>query len=98
MLAVVSRPCQPSQGVAAGCEARCFIGRCSMRADNWVREAQRESSLVNALYKARNLISMHNGITVQCDGEEWALDFGQELEAIDAALKTAGIDVARFRQ
>jgi len=69
-----------------------------MRADNWVREAQRESSLVNALYKARNLISMHNGITVQCDGEEWALDFGQELEAIDAALKTAGIDVARFRQ
>ncbi|WP_458050296.1 hypothetical protein [Paraburkholderia strydomiana] len=69
-----------------------------MRADVWVREAQRESSLVDALYKARNLISMHNGITVRCDGEEWALDFGQELEAIDAALKTAGIDVARFRQ
>jgi len=69
-----------------------------MRADVWVREAQRESSLVDALCKARNLISMHNGITVRCDGDEWALDFGQELEAIDAALKTAGIDVARFRQ
>ncbi|WMY11259.1 hypothetical protein [Paraburkholderia phenoliruptrix] len=75
-----------------------FPKRWNMRADVWVREAQRESSLVDALYKARNLISMHNGITVRCDGEEWALDFGQELEAIDAALKTAGIDVARFRQ
>jgi hypothetical protein len=41
---------------------------------------------------------MHNGITVRCDGEEWARDFGHELKAIDAALKTAGIDVARFRQ
>ncbi|WP_368623398.1 hypothetical protein [Paraburkholderia sp. BR13444] len=69
-----------------------------MRADDWVRVAHRESRLVDALYKARNLISMHNGITVRCEGEEWALDFGQELEAIDAALKTAGIDVARFQQ
>jgi hypothetical protein len=41
---------------------------------------------------------MHTGLMVRCDGEEWALDFGQELEAIDAALKTAGIDVARIRQ
>lgn len=69
-----------------------------MRADEWVREAQRESKLVDALYKARNVISMHTGLMVRCDGEEWALDFGQELEAIDAALKTAGIDVARIRQ
>ena len=47
-----------------------------MRADEWVREAERESKLVDALYKARNLISMHNGMTVRCDGEDWVLDFG----------------------
>jgi hypothetical protein len=69
-----------------------------MRADGWVREAERESKLVDALYKARYLISLHNGMTVRCDGEEWALDFGQELEVIDAALKTAGVDTRRFRQ
>jgi hypothetical protein len=69
-----------------------------VRADDWVREAERESKLVDALYKARNLISMHNGMTVRCDGEEWALDFGQELKAIDAALKTAGINTQRPKQ
>ncbi|WMY09094.1 hypothetical protein [Paraburkholderia phenoliruptrix] len=69
-----------------------------MRADDWVREAERESKLVDALYKARYLISMHNGMTVRCDGEEWALDFGQELQVIDSALKTAGIDTRRFNQ
>jgi hypothetical protein len=45
--------------------------------------------------KARHLISMHNGMTVRCDGEEWALDFAQELRMIDATLKMAGIDTAR---
>jgi hypothetical protein len=54
--------------------------------------------LSNALYEARNLISMHNRITVRCDGEQWALGFAQAPEAIDAALKTARIDVARFEQ
>ncbi|MFM0143514.1 hypothetical protein [Paraburkholderia sp. RL18-085-BIA-A] len=69
-----------------------------MRADEWVREAERESKLVDALYKARNLISMHNGMTVRCDGEEWPLDFAQELMTIDAALKTAGVDTQRLKQ
>ncbi|WP_241300265.1 hypothetical protein [Burkholderia stabilis] len=69
-----------------------------MRANEWVREAERESKLVDALYKARNLISMHNGMTVRCDGEEWPLDFGQELQAIDSALKTAGIDTRHLQQ
>ncbi|SKC99750.1 hypothetical protein SAMN05446935_10484 [Burkholderia sp. YR290] len=69
-----------------------------MRADEWVREAERESRLVDALYKAHYVISLHNGMTVRCDGEEWALDFGQELKMIDAALKTAGIDTRRLRQ
>ncbi|CAB3810152.1 hypothetical protein LMG27177_07064 [Paraburkholderia fynbosensis] len=69
-----------------------------MRADEWVREAERETKLVDALYKARSLISMHNGMTVRCDGEEWALDFGQELKMIDATLKMAGVDTRRPRQ
>jgi hypothetical protein len=67
-------------------------------ANAWVREAERESKLVDALYKARYLISLHNGMTVRCDGEEWALDFGQELSMIDAALKTAGVDAKRLKQ
>ncbi|BCG04002.1 hypothetical protein PPGU19_085700 (plasmid) [Paraburkholderia sp. PGU19] len=50
---------------------------------------------MDALYKARYLISLHDGMTVRCDGEEWALDFGQELKMIDATLKMAGIDTRR---
>jgi hypothetical protein len=51
-----------------------------------------------AQYKARYLISMHNDTTVRCDGEERALDFGQELKMIDATLKMAGIDTRRIKQ
>jgi hypothetical protein len=39
---------------------------------------------------------MHNGMTVRCDGEEWALDFSQELNVIDATLKMAGVDTTRL--
>ncbi|MGF6571620.1 hypothetical protein ABH945_003741 [Paraburkholderia sp. GAS333] len=66
-----------------------------MRADEWVREAERETKLVDALYKARSLISMHNGMTVKCDGEEWPLDFGLELNMIDATLKMVGVETRR---
>ncbi|MFM0142461.1 hypothetical protein [Paraburkholderia sp. RL18-085-BIA-A] len=75
-----------------------FRGDSTRRADEWVREAERESKLVDALFKARYLISMHNGMTVRCDGEEWALDFVQELKMIDATLKMAGIDTGRLKQ
>lgn len=69
-----------------------------MRADEWVREAERETKLVDALYKARHLISMHNGMTVRCDGEEWALDFKPELQFIDATLQMVGVDTRRRKQ
>ncbi len=69
-----------------------------MRADDWVWEAERESKLVDALYKARHLLSMHNGMTVRCDGEEWPLDFDHELKMIDATLKVVGIDTQRSAQ
>lgn len=35
-----------------------------MRADGWVRKAERESKLVDALLKARYLISMHNRLSI----------------------------------
>lgn len=69
-----------------------------MNANEWLREAERESRLVDALYKGRYLISLHNGMTVRSDGEEWSLDFGQELKMIGMALKAAGIDTRRLRQ
>jgi hypothetical protein len=69
-----------------------------MRADEWIREAERESRLVDALYQARYAIAVHHGMTVRSDGEEWALDFAQELQLIDTALKVAGIDIARVNQ
>ena len=69
-----------------------------MRADEWVREDERQTKLVDALYKARHLISMHNGMTVRCDGEEWALDFQPELQAIDATLRSVGVDMRHRKQ
>jgi hypothetical protein len=69
-----------------------------MAADAWVREAERESKLVDALYRARYAIAVHNGMTVRSDGEEWALDFAQELKLIDTALTMAGIDTKQLKQ
>jgi hypothetical protein len=104
----VARSCQskikarasgdPFAGIPDAAPDDSFEGDSIMRADEWVREDERESKLVDALYKARYLISMHNGMTVRCDGEEWALDFGQELKMIDATLKMAGIDTRRLKQ
>ncbi|REE17728.1 hypothetical protein B0G71_0690 [Paraburkholderia sp. BL27I4N3] len=36
-------------------------------------------------------------MTVRCDGEERALGFGQELNMIDAALKTAEVDTKQLK-
>src|ERR1700753_824931 len=48
--------------------------RSMVRADVWVQEAEGQSKPVNAPYKARHPVSMHNGLTVRCDGKEWASD------------------------
>jgi hypothetical protein len=69
-----------------------------MKANDWVREAERESKLVDALYRAREAIAVHHGMTVRSEGEEWALDFAHELKVIDNALKMAGLDTTRRRQ
>jgi hypothetical protein len=69
-----------------------------MKANEWVREAERESKLVDALYRARYAIAMHHGMTVRSKDEEWALDFAHELKVIDAALRMAGIDTTRLTQ
>jgi hypothetical protein len=69
-----------------------------MKANEWVREAERESKLVDALYRARYAIAVHHGMTVRSEGEEWALDFAHELKVIDTALRMAGIDTTRLRQ
>jgi hypothetical protein len=69
-----------------------------MKANEWVREAERESKLVDALYRARYAIAVHHGMTVRSDGEEWTLDFAHELKVIDIVLGMAGIDTTRLRQ
>jgi hypothetical protein len=69
-----------------------------MKANEWVREAERESKLVDALYQARYAIAVHHGMTVRSEREERALDFAHELKVIDAALGMAGTDTTRLRQ
>ncbi|MEM5460841.1 hypothetical protein VSR69_39400 [Paraburkholderia phytofirmans] len=63
-----------------------------MKTPEFVRQAERETTLVDALYLARHALALHSGVTVQVDGEQWPLDFTQELTKIDAALRTAGIN------
>jgi hypothetical protein len=79
-------------------QLRVCMGDSIMKANEWVREAERESKLVDALYRARDAVAVHHGMTVRSEGEECALDFALELKLIDTALGIAGIDTARLRQ
>ncbi|WP_118182101.1 hypothetical protein [Paraburkholderia phosphatilytica] len=69
-----------------------------MKPAEFIINAQRESKLVDALYLARYVLTTHNGLRVQCEEDEWPLDFEVELRKIDAALQMAGIDTTKPMQ
>jgi hypothetical protein len=65
---------------------------------NWLLLGRNSKTMFSSFYSScagypsRFVISMHNAMTVGCDGEECALDIGPALKMIDATLKMAGID------
>jgi hypothetical protein len=64
----------------------------TMKTAAFIQQAEREAKLVDALLLARYTLVIHNHKWINSEGESWELDFGAELEQIDAALQMAGID------
>jgi hypothetical protein len=63
-----------------------------MKSAAFIQQAEREAKLVDALLLARYSLVVHDHKWINSEGETWELDFGAELEEIDAALQMAGID------
>jgi hypothetical protein len=64
----------------------------TMKSAAFIRQAEREARLIDALLLARYTLVVHDHKWINSEGETWELDFGAELKEIDAALQMAGID------
>lgn len=65
-----------------------------MKSSNFVRQAERDAKVVEALHLARYLLVIHHSLTVRAEGEEWQLDFTRGIESLTAALELLGIDTS----
>ncbi|BCG05535.1 hypothetical protein PPGU19_101030 (plasmid) [Paraburkholderia sp. PGU19] len=66
-----------------------------MKSAAFIQQARREAQLVSALLLARYILVIHDRKLITAEGETSELDFGAELEEIDAALQAAGIDTTQ---
>ena len=69
-----------------------------MKANTFLKQAEREARFVDALLLARYALTIYHGVTVIGDdenGSTWPLDFSHELRHIDEVLQMAGVDTTR---
>ena len=63
-----------------------------MESDAFIRRAERDAKVIDALYVARYMLVTHHSLTVHCEGEHWQMDFKPQIQQIDEALRLLGID------
>jgi len=69
-----------------------------MKATKFLEQAKGEAQFVDALLVARYALVIHDGMTLLGDDEppsRWQMRFTRELQCIDAALQSAGIDTTQ---
>ncbi|MBC8641606.1 hypothetical protein IAG25_32805 [Caballeronia sp. EK] len=65
-----------------------------MDANQFIKQAGKDAKIIDALHYARYALVVHDGMTVTCEGEEWQLNFRQEIGKLTAAMEALGIDTA----
>ncbi|MFM0632225.1 hypothetical protein [Paraburkholderia xenovorans] len=64
-----------------------------MEFDAFIRQAERDAKVVDALYIARHMLATYHGLIVHSVREQLKMDFSPQIEQIDTALRPLGIDV-----
>jgi hypothetical protein len=65
-----------------------------MEFDAFIKQAERDAKVVDALYLARHMLASYHGLIVHSEREPVKTDFSPQLEQIDTALGLLGIDIA----
>ena len=71
-----------------------------MESDEFLKQAEREAQFVDALLLARYVLTIYDGMTVlgdDTDSSGLPLNFGFELQRIEAVLQMAGVDTTQPR-
>jgi hypothetical protein len=66
----------------------------AMEFDAFIKQAERDAKVVDALYLARHMLASYHGLIVHSEREQLKTDFSPQLEQIDTALGLLGIDIA----
>ena len=64
-----------------------------MEFDAFIRQAERDAKVVDALYIARHMLATYHGLIVHSEREQWKTDFRPQIKQIDTALRLLGIDI-----
>lgn len=57
--------------------------------------AARDVRIMDAVYRTRAALVHRNGMRVQCEGRQQALDFHEEIDLLTEVLELIGIDPSR---
>lgn len=66
-----------------------------MSATEFIKSAERDAKIIDALHVARYALVINNGLTVRCEGEFFPLDFETEIQQIDTVMQMLGIDTTQ---
>jgi hypothetical protein len=61
-----------------------------MEFDAFIRQAERDAKVVDALYIARHMLATYHGLIVHSEREQLKMDFSRQIEQIDTALRLLG--------
>ena len=63
-----------------------------MEPESFIRQAERDAKVIDALFVARYSLVTHHSLTVHCEGFQWQMDFKAQIDEIDEVLRLLGID------
>jgi hypothetical protein len=64
-----------------------------MEFDAFIRQAELDAKVLDALYIARHMLATYQGLIVHSEREQWVTDFRPQIKQIDTALRLLGIDI-----
>jgi hypothetical protein len=65
-----------------------------MDADYFLEQARMTALIVEAVHRARYALVVHHSLTVRSEGEEWRMDFSDQIDRLTEALELLGIDTS----
>jgi hypothetical protein len=65
-----------------------------MSAQQFIDATKRDAKIIDALHIARYALVTNNGLTCQCEGDEFPMDFAAEIAAVSEVMVMLGVDLS----